>query len=145
MLKELNEAWANIPMGQLSGSAPTNQGGPFDNCIVNGSWSPEHQAAHGGPIPMPAGAPSSNGIVKTWPYNNTNWTHVGHSNCTKVGAGKENFKLITAGQEQLKTGYNWANMAWQQGGKPNNGSVPAVAPIEAYGGYSKGAYFQNVP
>ena len=55
-------------MGQASGLAPTVQGGPFDKCIINGSWNAEQQAAHGGQIPMLSGAPGSRGIPEVWPY-----------------------------------------------------------------------------
>ena len=51
-IKELQAEFQKIPMGHLNGLAPTNQGGPFDRCVIDGSWSPEHQAAHGGPIPL---------------------------------------------------------------------------------------------
>ena len=65
---ELNEAFNKIPMGQVSGLAPTWQGGPFDKCIIDGSWNPQQQALHGGPIPMMSGAPGSRGMPEKWPH-----------------------------------------------------------------------------
>ena len=65
---QLNAAFNNVPLGQVSGLAPTGQGGPFDKCIINGVWNAEQQAAHGGPIPMLSGAPGSRGIPDVWPY-----------------------------------------------------------------------------
>ena len=67
-IAQLNAAFNRVPMGQVSGLAPTGQGGPFDKCIINGSWSAEQQALHGGPIPMLSGAPGSRGIPEVWPY-----------------------------------------------------------------------------
>ena len=55
-------------MGQVSGLAPTGQGGPVDKCIINGAWNAEQQALHGGPIPMLSGAPGSRGVPDFWPH-----------------------------------------------------------------------------
>ena len=70
-IEKLNEAFNLIPMGQVSGLAPTWQGGPFDQCIIEGEWNPQQQALHGGPIPMMSGAPGSRGKPETWPHTET--------------------------------------------------------------------------
>ena len=44
-LKSLRGAWGNISMGQVSGLAPTAQGGSIDNCIIGGAWSVEQQSS----------------------------------------------------------------------------------------------------
>ncbi len=67
-IQQLNAAFSQIPMGQVSGLAPTGQGGPDDRCFINGVWSAEQQALHGGPIPMMSGAPGSRGIPDQWPH-----------------------------------------------------------------------------
>ena len=79
-LKQLNDAWDLIPNGQVSGVAPTNQGCPFDNCVIDGKWNPQQQALHGGPLPMLSGALASRGVPESWPYKaaaKTKWTQVG--------------------------------------------------------------------
>ena len=113
MLEELNRAWAKIPMGQLSGLAPINQGGPQDKCIIDGVWSPALQAAHGGPIPMLAGAPKSRGIAEAWPYSKTSWAQVGHSNWKKVGGFISQENPVEGSQWRRNAGASWAEMDWR--------------------------------
>ena len=67
-IKELQAEFEKVPMGQVSGLAPKSNGSPFDNCLVEGSWSAEQFALHGGPIPCQGGAPGSRGIPETWPH-----------------------------------------------------------------------------
>ena len=68
MLSAMGAAWADIPLGYVSGLVPTHKGGPIDNCRINGTWSAERQAAHGGPIPFLSGACASRGLPEKWPY-----------------------------------------------------------------------------
>ena len=104
-------------MGHLNGLAPTNQGGPFDRCVIDGSWSPEHQAAHGGPIPFTTGAPASRGIAETWPYE-ARWKNIGHSRWERSDAvGKRE------GLEQQEAPTDWAKMNWNQGGNVEDDPV----------------------
>ena len=113
LVEELNRAWANIPMGQLSGLAPINLGGPQDNCMVNGAWSPTLQAAHGGPIPMMTGAPNSRGMAEEWPYNKARWTQVGHGNWEKVEGHSRQMNPGGINRGLQKAEANWAEMDWR--------------------------------
>ena len=82
-IAQLNAAFSQIPMGQVSGLAPTGQGGPFDKCIINGAWNAEQQALHGGPIPMLSGAPGSRGVPDVWPHCNATETERSHASQKK--------------------------------------------------------------
>ena len=82
-IQQLNEAFNRIPLGQISGLAPTGQGGPFDKCIINGSWNAAQQALHGGPIPMLSGAPGSRGVPEVWPHMPAQWAENGFENQKK--------------------------------------------------------------
>ena len=73
-VKELNEAFNRIPTGQISGLSPTGQGGgPFDKCIIKGSWNAAQQTLHGGLIPMLSGALGSRGVPEVWPHVQSQW------------------------------------------------------------------------
>ena len=120
-------------MGQVSGLAPTGQRGPFGKCIINGSRSAEQQALHGGPIPMLSGAHGSRGIPEVWPYLKPQVAERGFGN-------QKNYFDQTRFLEQPR----WANLNWTIGGNESGGGlVPAVTPVEAYGGYSLRSRFQR--
>ena len=110
-VKELQAAWNNIPMGQISGLAHINQGGAFDNCVIAGKWSGEQQAMHGGPIPMLSGAPGSRGVPEQWPHPRTTWTKKGHMNYCKRESPQSGVGAAMK-QNDFKQRTNWANMDW---------------------------------
>ena len=131
-IQQLNEAFNRIPLGQISGLAPTGQGGPFDKCIINGAWIPAQQALHGGPIPMMSGALGSRGIPEVWPHMQTQWAQNGFGN------QKRYFD-----QTKFLSQPKWSDLNWNGESKSGGGPVPAVTPIDAYGGYSLRTCFHN--
>ena len=128
-VKQLQAAWNNIPTGHISGLAPINQGGPFDNCVIAGKWNEEQQAMHGGPIPMLRGAPGSRGVPEQWPHPRTTWTKKGHMNYCKSEspqAGVDN----AVKQNEFRQSTNWASMDWT--------SFQFQRPHESLGQWSEG-------
>jgi len=80
-IQQMRNNWSSIQSTRVSGLVPTSEGGPFDDCLRNGAWVPEIQAAHGGPIPFPACSNGSRGAVDSWPYvqnqSANGWAQVG--------------------------------------------------------------------
>ena len=131
-VKKLQAEFEKVPMGQFSGLAQKCKGNPFDECLIEGRWSAEQFAMHGGPIPCQGGAPGSRGLPEKWPYH-----------CS----GNTGFR--NSGNAQTSSETDWANMNWATaqldqnsevisrnlGKRDVDNSVPAVAPVEAYGGF----------
>ena len=80
-IQQMRRDWSSIRSTRVSGLVPTSEGGPFDDCVRNGAWVPEVQAAHGGPIPFLACSTGSRGAVDSWPYLQnqcaSRWAQVG--------------------------------------------------------------------
>ena len=107
-----------------------DQGGRFDECYLNGAWSAEQQALHGGPIPCRGGAPLSRGVPELWPYART-----------EIASSQSMWANSWTTQPRQQT--NWTNMDWIEFPKIEKArraasSVPAVTPTDAYGGYLVG-------
>ena len=144
MISSMGASWAEIHSGQVSGLAPTMKGGPIDHCIVNGSWSAERQAAHGGPIPLLSGAHASRCVPEIWPYTKSRWTQVGHSNWVQTSLSKAK-QDETAMQNPDWTRMNWTNAQSEQSSfdnedNLNDGFVPTLAAWDPYGGFSSQSY-----
>jgi len=107
-----------------------NQGGPFDECYLNGAWSAEQQALHGGPIPCRGGAPLSRGVPEIWPYARS-----------EIASSQSMWANSWTTQPRQQT--DWTNMDCNEFPKTEKArcaasSVPAVTPTDAYGGYLVG-------
>ena len=102
VLGELQQIWSTIPMGRFTGLAPIAQQGPIDNCSINGNWSPEHQRAHGGALPIMGGVPGSRGIPEIWKQPTTQWEEVSFGIWANKQPKHLNFQNET----------NWAQMNW---------------------------------
>ena len=106
-LQQLQSNWSSIQSTRVSGLVPTLEGGPFDDCVRNGAWVPEIQAAHGGPIPFLACSDGSRGAVDSWPYFQNQraniWAQVcGHSH---PGGNYEKKFLSAANTVTAEMGY----------------------------------------
>jgi len=86
-IQQMRNEWGNIHCTQVSGLVHSGNGNPFDDCVRDGAWSPEIQAAHGGPIPFLTCSRGSRGAVASWPYAqgaaSTRWEATGHSRYVK--------------------------------------------------------------
>ena len=141
-LVELNDAFNKIPLGQISGLAPTWQGGPVDRCVIDGTWNPQQQALHGGPIPMMSGAPGSRGVPEKWPHtaaqhmmqikSDASWKTGSLKNCfaetnSRFSKGTENGSStqgINLGRPPFSDQPSWTDTA-AKGSKCGGGLVPA--------------------
>ena len=77
LLEAVRTKWNNIPNGQVSGLAPIETGGPFDQCNGAEGFDVNLFSRHGGPIPITGGAPDSRGVAEVWPHGRAKWTQVG--------------------------------------------------------------------
>ena len=104
LLCDLNKIWETIPMGSFTGLAPVSQHGPIDNCTINGTWSADHQRAHGGALPIMCGVPGSRGVPETWTQPRTAWEEV------SVGIWAKKQPTHNAFQHDT----DWAQMNWNE-------------------------------
>ena len=106
-LQQLQSNWSSIQSTRVSGLVPTSEGGPFDDCVRDGAWVPEIQAAHGGPIPFLACSEGSRGAVESWPYfqnqRANSWAQVGGHSHPGGNYQKVFFQQPTQSQQRWAT------------------------------------------
>ena len=117
-IQQLNVAFDRVPMGQLSGLAPTGQGGPFDDCVINGSWNADQQSLHGGPIPMLGGVPGSRGVPEQWPRNQKHTVQMGFSPFeAKMRMQTQWAPAGFANKDIQVDHFQWAGLSWSADSK----------------------------